>query len=196
MSYFRNICFVLLLPAPVLHASPIALSGANYGGTGCPAGSVVAALSPDQSTVSIYFEKYMAQTGANKRLDRKACGLAIPLHVPAGYSVAVAGVDFEGFNSLPAGARARLSVEQFFAGATSRGAKVKTFAGPLQDVFSSADALGPNLLVWSACGKDTIVRVQSSLLLLSNTSRSAVSMIDRANSIGGLRYSLMWRRCH
>ena len=60
----------------------------GVGGTGCPAGTVSAALTGGGSTLSLKFSKYRATAGGARALDRKACGVAIPFTVPAGKSVA------------------------------------------------------------------------------------------------------------
>ncbi|NHZ66841.1 DUF4360 domain-containing protein [Massilia genomosp. 1] len=109
----------LALSAPAF-ANPddISLGTPGYGGTGCPAGSVSATLSPDAKSLSLLFDQYQISVGGEtgKTFDRKSCNIAIPVHVPSGMSVAVLKIDYRGFNKLPALATSQFNVEYFFAG--------------------------------------------------------------------------------
>ena len=75
--------------------SGIALGEPAYGGTGCPSGSVSAALSPDNTSLSLLFDQYVVEAGQSvgRSFDRKSCNIAIPVHVPQGYSVSVMSID-------------------------------------------------------------------------------------------------------
>ena len=98
--------FVALLNAVSASADyqdSVELGEPAYGGTGCPSGTASVTLSPDASSLSLLFDTYTVEAGGNtgKRVDRKGCNIAIPVHVPQGYSVSVFQVDYRGFNSLP-----------------------------------------------------------------------------------------------
>lgn len=54
-------------------------------------------------------------------MERKTCNIAVPVHVPQGYSVSIFQIDYRGFNSLPYGAYSRFNVEYFFAGTQGPG---------------------------------------------------------------------------
>ncbi len=73
----------------------ITLGTPGYGGTGCPGGSVSATLSPDATSLSLLFDSYVVEAGGDtgKTFDRKACNIAIPVHVPQGMSVSVLAID-------------------------------------------------------------------------------------------------------
>src|SRR4051812_29902908 len=102
------------------------------GGSGCPAGSAAAVLSPDGKNLSILFDQYQALAGGTSGLqfDRKACSVAIPVHVPQGYSVSILKIDYRGFNAIPSGGSSTFGVEYFFAGTHGPGFS-KQFYGPL-----------------------------------------------------------------
>src|SRR5262245_56951679 len=93
--------------AAVARADDIALGDPAYGGSGCPAGTASVALSPDQKAISLLFDQYVTEAGGQtqKRLDRKSCNIAIPVHIPQGYSVSIFQVDYRGFVSVPQGGR-------------------------------------------------------------------------------------------
>lgn len=167
----------------------------GYGGTGCPANSASVTLSPDQSSLSILFDQYVVEAGNGRQFDRKSCNIAIPVRVPQGYSISVFQVDYRGFNSLPAGARSTFNVDYFFAG--SRGVRQsKTFWGPSANLYELTDHLTAEAVVWSACGAETNLRVNTNMFVQTNRrGELAMSTVDSADVTSGLVYHISWRRC-
>ena len=164
----------------------------SAGGTGCPAGSYSAQISPDGRSLSLIFDEYVARADNGRHIDRKSCGIAIPISVPEGYSVAIATVGLEGWASLSSHARAVVSLETFFSG--SRGPHVtKTLRGPFDRSFEINDELVSSAVVWSPCGQDVILRAQSSLVVYGDGESDAIAGID---SLSPALFHLRWRRCH
>ena len=173
------------------------LGNPGYGGSGCPQGTASVTMSPDNSQLSILFDSYTVATGGGlPRVDRKSCNLSIPVRVPNGYSYSIIQVDYRGFNSLPRQARSQLSVEYFFAG--SRGVRTaKNFMGPLTDNYQTTDRLGAEALVWSPCGAETIMRVNTSMTQFgSPRGEDALSTVDSADISSVLIYHIQFRRCN
>ncbi len=179
-------------------AAGLALGQPSYGGNGCPAGSASATVSPDGSAISILFDQYIAEAGSTtgRRIDRKSCNFAVPVHVPQGYSVAVFQVDYRGFNAVPSGGYNRFDVEYFWAGA--RGPRVsRIFTGPNSSGFSVTDRLTTQTLVWTPCGQNVNLRVNSSMMAQSNAQMDqTMGIVDSADISSGLIYHLQWRRCN
>jgi len=179
-------------------ADDIRLGTPAYGGSGCPGGSASTVLSPDNKSLSILFDNYAAEAGSsnNKTLDRKTCNVAIPVHVPQGFSVSLIGVDYRGFNDLPAGATNDFSVEYFFAG--SQGPRdTQRFTGPLSEDYLISHELVATALIWSACGKDVILRSNSSVVVRNpDLSQDAQSSVDSIDLKAGIIYQLQWKRCN
>lgn len=203
MTTFRTLSKVLAGALLALAATPamaddIVLGIPAYGGNGCPAESAGITLSPDSKALSILFDQYITEAGGTtgKRFDRKTCNLAIPVRVPQGYSVAIFQVDYRGFNALPWGARSTFNVEYFFAG--SRGPRqTKTFTGPANSDYALSDQLQAEALVWTPCGADTNLRVNTSMMVMSNSrNEQAMSTVDSADVSAGLVYHVAWRRCN
>ncbi len=193
-----SVLFVLLFIFVSASADGIRLGQPGYGGNGCPGGSVSATLSPDQKTLSILFDQYIAEAGGGtgRSIDRKSCNLAIPVHVPQGMSVSLFKIDYRGFASIPSGAQGNFNVEYFFAGSK----------GPvLREVFNSGyerdylitDKLVGQSTVWSRCGEEVTLRVNTSTMVRnSNRSREALMTVDSADVKAGIVYHLQWRRCN
>lgn len=176
-------------------AADIQLGVPGYGGTGCPANSASVTLAPDQKSLSILFDQYVVEAGNGRTMDRKSCNIAIPVRVPQGYSISVFQIDYRGFNSLPAGARSQFNVEYFFAG--SRGIRqTKSFFGPASNLYELTDNLTAEALVWTPCGADTNLRVNTSMLVQSNRRQEqAMATVDSADVTAGLVYHIAWRTC-
>lgn len=196
MRWYLGVFVFLSLASQVSLADGLQLGEPQYGGTGCPAGSASVALSPDQSALSILFDQYVVEAGGRKSFDRKNCNIAIPVRVPQGYSVSVFAIDYRGFTGLPSGARAQLSVNYFLAGGGSGVRTTKTFYGPSSSDYLKSDRLGMEAIVWSACGADTILRANTTMLVQSNSRRDqAMATVDSADIESGLIYHLQWRTC-
>ena len=195
MSLFATI--LALMGTTSAFADGISLGNPAYGGTGCPAGSASATLSPDNSALSLLFDRFVAEAGGvtGRTIDRKNCSLAIPVHVPSGFSVSLVHVDYRGFMAVPAGGRSTFNTETFFAGSQSP-RQTQVFAGPQDtDYLISNDSILTGT-VWSPCGQDVILRTNTSITAMTNSNREQVmSTLDSADIAAGVVYELAWRAC-
>lgn len=178
-------------------AGTIRLGVPQINGTGCPDGSASVAISPDQQSLSVLFSAYTAEAGntTGRRVDRRSCNMAIPVSIPQGYSVSLISVDYRGFNAVPAGGYTRFDVEYFWAGI--RGPRfTRQFNGPQADTFNIGHDLLASAMVWSRCGEDVILRVNSSAMAMANSRMDQTMMIvDSADVSAGIIYHLQWRSC-
>lgn len=193
----RLILICSLLVSAAAQADDIALGEPAYGGNGCPAGTASAVLSPDSKTLSVLFDEYIAEAGdsVGKSIDRKSCNLAIPVHVPQGYSVSILKVDYRGFVSVPRGGTALFTAEYFLAG--SRGPRTsKMFRGAIDDEYLIQDNLLATAVVWSSCGADVNLRINSSMMARTNRSGDDVlATVDSTDVDSKMVYHLQWKRC-
>lgn len=169
-----------------------------YGGNGCPSGTASATLSPDGQSLSIIFDQFLTEAGpaSGKTIDRKSCNIAVPVHVPNGFSISVMAVDYRGYVGLPSQASARLSAEYFFAG--MQGPRfMKDFIGRTDTDYLFNNQLGVQAMVWSPCGADVNLRVNAAMQV-RNTNRQldAIATVDSADISAGLVYHFQMRRCH
>lgn len=189
----------LMLSGSLANAQEIQLGTPQYGGNGCPAGTASVTMSPDQQSLSILFDSYIAEAGrtTDRRVDRKSCNIAVPVRVPQGYSVALINVDYRGFNVVPSGgAYTRINADYFWAGA--RGPTFnKTFVGPLNDNFIFSNGLVARSVVWTPCGADLNLRVNSSIMAQANTRMDQTMIgVDSTDVSSGIVYHVQWRRCY
>jgi hypothetical protein len=175
----------------------LSLGVPSYGGSGCPAGSAAAALSPDGRTLSILFDRYDVQAGgtSGNTIDRKSCNISVPVNVPAGYSVSIFKIDYRGYNALPWGALSQFNVEYFFAG--SQGPRLeRRFEGPLNSDFLLTNSVQATAVSWSACGESVNLRANTSLMVQTNNSyEQAMSTLDSADIDSAVLFQLQFRPC-
>lgn len=183
----------IMMTAQSAKADDISLGIPGYGGNGCPAGSASVTLSPDQKSLTLIFDQFLVEANRQRRVDRKSCNIAIPVHVPQGLSVSIIEADYRGYVSLPVGAQARFSAEYFFAGL--RGPRVdQVFNGYHDKDYLVNNRIGVQALVWSPCGEDVNLRVNSSMTVRTTTG-DALATVDTADFKAGIVYQIQWRRC-
>jgi hypothetical protein len=183
-------------PATAQDPDDIYLGQPGYGGSGCPSGSVSATLSPDNKSLSLIFDEYQVEAGGTtgRSFDRKSCNVAIPVHVPEGYSVAVLAIDYRGFNHLAARATSQFNVEYFFAGGRGPAFR-RNFYGPLDSDYLIQNELVAESMVWSACGADVNLRTNSSMRVSTSNNAEAMATVDSEDVSAALVYHFAWRRC-
>ncbi len=100
---------VVLLFAVTSQAAPYQLGEPVMTGSGCPAGTARAALSPDGSVVSIIFDDFVVKgkKGGNHYLEmRKFCRFKIPVNIMPGFALVATKIDYRGFAHVQNGNRA------------------------------------------------------------------------------------------
>lgn len=177
----------------------IKLGQPSYGGNGCPAGSASVSITEDGKTMSVLFDQFAAEAGdtTGRRIDRKSCNLRVPIKVPQGFSVALIGVDYRGFNAIPgSGAYTEFNAEYFYAG--SRGPRfTRRFQGPQSNEYLINNKLIATSLVWSQCGAEVIFGINAAATAMANPQMQQTMMIvDSADITAGLLYQFTWRRCN
>ena len=177
-------------------ADDISLGIPGYGGTGCPGGSVSTTLSPDAKSLSLLFDHYEVSAGGatGRSYDRKSCNVAIPVHVPHGYSLAVLSVDYRGYNHLPRAGTSQFNVEYFFAGGRGPAFR-RTFYGALDSDYTINNQLMAESLVWSPCGADVNLRTNASMRVSSPYGEEASATVDSEDVNAAIVYHLQWRAC-
>ena len=177
----------------------IKLGQPSYGGSGCPAGSASVSITEDGKTMSVLFDQFAAEAGntTGRRIDRKSCNLRVPIKVPQGFSVALIGVDYRGFNAIPgSGAYTEFNAEYFYAGA--RGPRfTRRFQGPQSNEYLINNKLIATSFVWSECGKEVIFGINAAATAMANSQMQQTMMVvDSADITAGLLYQFSWRRCN
>ncbi|WP_020559689.1 DUF4360 domain-containing protein [Thiofilum flexile] len=189
------VALTLSLATTSAQAAAVTLGDPSYGGSGCPAGSASASISPDGTALSILFDSFTVEAGgANSSVGRKSCNLSIPVQVPNGFSVSLIDADYRGFVDAPRGSMARLDTEYFFAG--TQGPKfTTTFTGPYSNSYTKSHRLAATSNIWSACGASVNLRVNSGMMVRAGRGAEALATVDSADFKSGVVYHLQYRAC-
>ena len=164
-------------------------------GTGCPAGTWDAQLSPDGQTFRLTFSMFEAEVDPKTAVSIKNCQLSIKLHSPQGMSYAVQDFYQAGYVYLEEGVEALFLSNYYFQGNPSRNQQPETtFVGPKDDTYLIQDTRlqvdsGPD---WSPCGVDRNLNINSTIRL-RNTSNPRRNGFVNVEEVFGLK--LAWRRC-
>jgi hypothetical protein len=178
-----------------------ALKGRVIEAQGCPAGTFSVVTSPDGGAVSVLFDNFAVNgTEANGGFARATCGIEIPLHLPAGYSLGVYQVDYRGFAHLGDKQRAELQVNYGTgSGARNRGKRFKRdIKGVYEGDFTFNERLKGGILKRMGCGDEAVLNFAATLTLLSKRGATEGTMtldsVDGAPA-GGLVFGLDLRKC-
>ncbi|MEK6706193.1 MAG: DUF4360 domain-containing protein, partial [Bdellovibrionota bacterium] len=162
------------------------------------------ALSPDASALSIIFDNYSAEAGkqspGRKQSDSSQCLVYIMMKLPAGVSIGIARADYRGFISLPAKGNGEVSASLGFLHQPyylASNHMKQRFTGPIDENFQLSQKIKSPL--WSKCGGNVYLMLQSSLKVKSNSHREqALAIIDSLDISHeqGATYEIVKRRCN
>ncbi len=100
----------------------VQIKGFTYGGSGCPAGTVGSQLSTDLTTLTLIYDAFIAQSGANVQPKdyRKNCQLNVKLQFPQGWQFSVFKADYRGHATLPKGDTGSVNANYYFSGSSQQ----------------------------------------------------------------------------
>jgi len=184
---FGSLAYAQLAPPDQL-----VIENLSWSGTGCPPGSVEGSVSDDNLAFTLAFSEYAAQIPP-RRIDRKNCALVLDLAVPQGWSLTILKVNYVGFTQLEAGTRARQTSTYKWEGQPDLARLSTSWTGPIiVDPYNFTDTLGLEAVVWSRCGVNRNLIINTGISVSGREGLIATDTID-----GELKetYGLSWRRC-
>ncbi|MCT2593221.1 DUF4360 domain-containing protein [Streptomyces sp. N2-109] len=170
-------------------------------GSGCPQGTAAVAVAGDNTAFTVTYSDYLAQVGAGADPTdlRKNCQLNLDVHVPQGFTYAVARVDYRGFAHLQDGASGTQQASYYFQGSPETSKQSHEFAGPYSDNWRTSDSTDYSALVWAPCGENKNFNINSELRVNGGTSNtqdstSFMTMDSTDGSVSTL-FQLAWKEC-
>ena len=204
-------CLMSVLPASSALASTARATSAppssvvvtvvTANGSGCPPGTASVALSPDNTAFTVTYSAYTALVGVGAAaLDfRKNCQLILHVHVPQGFTFAIAEADYRGFASLQPGASALERANYYFQGQSQTVYAQHTIPGGTQNDWERVDQVGIAALEFAPCGATRYLNVNTELRVSGGTSNTATttSLITMDSTDLGIStvYHFAWRTC-
>ncbi|MBF6052980.1 hypothetical protein AF335_20510 [Streptomyces eurocidicus] len=179
----------------------IVIDVVSVNGSGCPTGTAHVAVSPDNTAFTVSYSNYIAQVGiGSKPTDaRKNCQLSLNVHVPQGFTYAIAKADYRGFAHLEKGATALQRATYYFQGMSQTAYMNHPFTGPLNDGWQTSDSTEIDALIYAPCGAARYFNINTELRVDAGTSdpartNSFMAMDSTDGSINTL-YHFAWKPC-
>ncbi|MGI5375154.1 DUF4360 domain-containing protein [Streptomyces sp. CA-251387] len=178
----------------------IIIKVATVNGSGCPQGTTAVAVSEDNTAFTVTYSDYLAQVGGNSdpTAFRKNCQLNLVVHVPQGFTYAIASADYRGFASLQPGASAIQRASYYFQGSPNTAYRNHPYSGPLNDNWQATDSTDWAQLVWAPCGVQRNFNINTELRVSAGTSSpDKVSFMTMDSTDGDIStvYHLAWKEC-
>ncbi|MFD9689688.1 DUF4360 domain-containing protein [Kitasatospora sp. NPDC059146] len=186
------------LPTP---PDRIVIDVATVNGSGCPAGTAAVAVSPDNTAFTVTYSSYLAQVGVgSKPTDfRKNCQLDLRVHVPQGFTYAIASADYRGFAHLEQGANGTERANYYFQGDSQTSYQSHRFDGPKDDSWQATDTVDVAALVFAPCGEERNFNINTELRVAGGSSDQAhtTSFMTMDSTDGNINttYHLAWKQC-
>ncbi|MGP3984232.1 DUF4360 domain-containing protein [Streptomyces sp. KR80] len=174
---------------------------ATVNGSGCKKNTTAVAVAPDNTAFTVTYSEYLAQVGVGaKPVDfRKNCQLSLVVHVPQGFTYAIAKVDYRGFAYLEKGATGMEKANYYFQGSQETVPRTHTFDGPYNDNWQASDAIDVAELVWAPCGKKRNFNINTELRVDKGTSDTATTTsfmtMDSTDASVSTIYRFAWKQC-
>ncbi|MDN3020442.1 DUF4360 domain-containing protein [Streptomyces sp. S.PB5] len=178
----------------------IVIRVATVNGSGCPAGTTAVAVSEDNTAFTVTYSDYLAQAGggSDPTAFRKNCQLNLVVHVPQGFTYAIASADYRGFAALQTGASGTQRASYYFQGSSQTAFKNHPFSGPLNDNWQATDTTDWAQLVWAPCGVQRNFNINTELRVNAGTSAAnKVSFMTMDSTDGDIStvYHMAWKEC-
>ena len=178
----------------------IVIDVVTVNGSGCPAGTAAVAVSPDNEAFTVTYSEYLAQVGVgSKPTDfRKNCQLNLRVHVPSGFTYAIAQADYRGFAHLERGASAQQRANYYFQGQSQTVFANHPYSGPRSDDWQSTDTVDVAALVYAPCGEERLFNINTELRVNKGTSAANTTSFMTMDSTDGAintTYHFSWLRC-
>jgi Domain of unknown function (DUF4360) len=179
----------------------IVIEVVTVNGSGCPAGTTAIAVSPDNTAFTVTYSAYMAQVGvgASPTDLRKNCQLNVLVHVPQGFTYAIAEADYRGFASLAHGASAMERANYYFQGMPQSAFVSHTIKGSFEDDWQMTDTTDIAALIFHPCGMLRNLNINTELRanVGSSDPKKTTSFIAMDSTDGSIQtvYHFAWKHC-
>jgi hypothetical protein len=186
------------VPPPI---DSIVIDVATVNGSGCPAGTAAVAVSPDNTAFTVTYSQYIAQVGIGAAATdfRKNCQLSLVVHVPQGFTYAIAKADYRGFASLARGASSTSRANYYFQGDSQNTSRSHSYSGPFEDSWQATDETDTAQLVYAPCGALRNFNINTELRVSAGTSdtKKTTSFMTMDSVDGSLTtiYHFHWLHC-
>jgi hypothetical protein len=182
-------------------ATKVVIDLVSVNGSGCPAGTAAIALAQDNTAFTVTYSKFLAQVGVGATSTdwRKNCQLNVLVHVPQGFTYAVAQADYRGFAHLEKGASALQRANYYFGGTSPTSYINHPLAGPFEDDWHNTDVTDLIATSFAPCGEQRNLNINTELRVDGGTSNltktNSFITMDSADTSISTTYHFAWKQC-
>ncbi|GII81900.1 hypothetical protein Sru01_68820 [Sphaerisporangium rufum] len=179
----------------------ITIDVVTVNGSGCPRGSATVVERPDNTGFSVYYSDYLVQVGPDAEPTdiRKNCQLNLLVHVPQGFTYAIAKAEYRGFGYLQAGASGLQQANYYFQGDPRGTVEEHPLSGPFTGRWQNTDTTDVAALVYKPCGVDRNLNINTELRVSAGSSnpQKSTSFMTMDSTRGSVNttYHFAWQRC-
>jgi hypothetical protein len=179
----------------------IVIDVVTVNGSGCPAGSAAVAVSMDNTKFTVTYSEFLAQVGVGARPTdfRKNCQLNLIVHVPQGFTYAIAQTDYRGYANIQPGASFTEKANYYFQGMSQTTPISHTFTGAMDDNWQATDRVAVDQLVYKPCGEERNFNINAELRVNAGTSNTAqttsFATMDSTDTDVKTEYHFHWLTC-
>jgi hypothetical protein len=165
-------------------------------GSGCAPGTASVHADANKTGFRIRYSDFLAEAGGSAAVTdrRKNCQMSVLVTVPAGWTFAIASVNYRGRARLNSGASGLHRTTYYWQGSSRSESTEQEFTGPFHGFWSSHD-VAP-VLIYSPCGDERILNVNTELRVDAggSTSRSSLSLRSAEGDVDTL-FNIEWAQC-
>lgn len=202
IAFSITMCLGLLGSAASFAKAPawVEFDEINYGGTGCPQGTVSTIIAQDRKAFTVLLDEFIAEIGPDipRKENRKFCQLTASLRYPAGWQFALMSFDYRGYVSLDKGVKGLQQTFYYFSGESNTKKFETPISGPIDDDYQSRDYVSnQDYLTWSPCHNNRDLNIKSVVRLTTkNRNKTGIMTLDSIDGSVQHTYGLVWRQCH
>jgi hypothetical protein len=169
-------------------------------GSGCPGNTAKVLPALDNTAFTVLYSDYIAQAGGGAAADefRRNCQLALNVHVPSGYTYAIAKTDYRGYMRLSRGAWAYEQANYYFQGYSQTARARHNFNGAFDGDWQTIDQVGLESYSWAPCGEKRYLNINTELRIGTGSSdgknRNMITMDSTDTNLATI-YHLAWKQC-
>ncbi|WP_067461190.1 DUF4360 domain-containing protein [Actinomadura macra] len=178
----------------------ITVQVSTVNGSGCRAGTAAVSAASDNTSFTVTYSDYLAQAGGDSKPTdfRKNCQLSLAVHIPQGFTYAIASADYRGFASLADGASGMERASYYHQGSSQTSSASHIVRGEYSDNWQFTDRTPVSELVWKPCGEDRNFNINTELRVDKGSSSSGeTSFMSFDSADGSVRtvYHFAWKEC-
>ena len=177
----------------------IVIDIATVNGSGCPQDTTAVAVNEGNTSFTVTYSDYLVQAGGNSDPTdfRKNCQLNLIVHVPSGFTYAIAKTDYRGFGHLEPGASGIQKASYYFSGMSETTSAVNRLEAPLSDNWQFTDEVEVDQVVYKPCGEERNFNINTELRVSAGDDPSLKSFLAMDSTDGDLEtvFHFAWKQC-